>query len=105
MFMARSAVRLLKEARARSGISQAELARRAGITRSVLNTYEHGKREPGGDTLISILAAAGFDIELRPLLDYEENARILHDVLALATRLPFEPKKRLAYPRFADRAG
>ena len=55
--------------------------------------------------MISILAAAGFDIELRPLFDYEENARILHDVLTLARRLPFEPKKRLAYPRFHYRAG
>jgi len=91
---------LIKSARERSALTQAELARRAGITRSVLNAYEHGTREPGADTLISIVAAAGFDIELRPLLDFEENARTLRDVLRLAERLPFEPSKRLMYPRF-----
>src|ERR1041385_4362415 len=91
---------LIKSARERSALTQAELARRAGITRSVLNAYEHGTREPGADTLISIVAAAGFDIELRPLLDFEENARTLRDVLRLPQRLAFQPSKRLMYPPF-----
>jgi len=96
---------LIKKARERSGLSQAELARRAGITRSVLNAYEHGKRQPGADALVAILAAAGFDIDLRPRIDKERNARILADVLELAQRLPYKPKKTLRYPPFPRRAG
>lgn len=96
---------LIVEARRRAGISQAELARRTGLPRSVLNAYEHGNREPGGDTLIKILAAAGFDIRLQPRIDVERNARILEQVLALAEGLPYRPRKTLSYPRFKRRAG
>lgn len=96
---------LIVEARRRAGISQAELARRVGLPRSVLNTYERGKREPGGDTLIKVLAAAGFDIGLQPRIDLERNARILEQVLALAEGLPYRPRKTLPYPPFKRRTG
>ena len=45
-----------------SGLSQAELARRAGLPRSVVNAYVWGHREPGADTLARLAAAGG----LRP---------------------------------------
>ncbi|HVL91260.1 MAG TPA: helix-turn-helix transcriptional regulator [Actinomycetota bacterium] len=96
---------LIIEARRRAGISQAELARRAGLPRSVLNAYEHANREPGADTLIRILAAAGFDVHLQPRIDVERNARILEQVLELAEGLPYRPRKTLAYPRFKRQAG
>ncbi len=43
----------------RSGLTQAELARRAGMPRSVLNVYLHGHREPGADTLARLAAGGG----------------------------------------------
>ena len=57
---------LVEEIRKHSGLSQAELARRAGLPRSVLNVYLHGRREPGADALLRIAAAAGFDLRPTP---------------------------------------
>jgi transcriptional regulator with XRE-family HTH domain len=94
---------LLVEARRRCGLTQAGLARKAGIPRSVLNAYEHGRRQPGADALRRILGAAGFDLGLVPVIDPERNARVLAQVLDLAERLPWRPKQRLTYPRFAGR--
>ena len=97
--------RLILRARRASGLSQAQLARKAGIPRSVLNAYEHGKRQPGADALIAILRAAGFDLDLVRRLDLRRNARILTEVLDLAERLPWRPKRKLRYPPLARRAG
>lgn len=89
---------LLKEARVRAGITQAELARRADVPRSVLNVYERGHREPGTEALASILSAAGFELDLKRVLDLQHNARVLSEVLDLAESLPWRPRKRLRYP-------
>lgn len=59
-----SAADLLKTARARSGFTQAELARRAGTGQGVISAYERGKRQPTLLTLAALIGAAGFDIEL-----------------------------------------
>lgn len=96
-----SAADLLRSTRIRAGLSQAELARRAGLPRSVLCAYEHGRREPGADTLAQVLAAAGFELRAVPALrtpDPERAARILADVLDLAGSLPYRPKPTLDYP-------
>jgi DNA-binding transcriptional regulator YiaG len=42
---------LIGEIRRRSGLRPAELARRAGLPRSVVSAYEHGRRQPGVDAL------------------------------------------------------
>ncbi len=89
-----------------SGLSQAELARRAGLPRSVVNAYLRGHREPGVDTLARLAAAAGLSLELAPRkspLDPERAGRILVQVLELAEALPFRPKAELDYPLLRDR--
>ncbi len=99
---------LMEEIRRRGDLSQAELARRAGIPRSVLNVYLHGKREPGADALLRIAAAAGFDLkptERRPPVDPERAGRILVQVLELAEALPFRPRAEMQFPPLADRLG
>lgn len=101
-----TAARLLVTARQRSGLSQAELARRAGLPRSVLSAYEHGRRDPGAETLARVLAAANFELRAlpaRPLPDADRAAAILADVLDLAEVLPFRPRPTLAFPPFAER--
>lgn len=98
-----TASRLITEARRLTGLSQAELARRAGIPRSVLNAYERGKRQPGSDSLAAVLNAAGLDLRLAPLISYERNARVLSDVLDLAERLPYHPQRKLKYPGLPKR--
>lgn len=94
---------LLLEARRAAGLSQAAVARKAGIPRSVLNAYEKGRRQPGADALASILAAAGFDLRLVRRIDPHRNARILAEVLDLAERLPWRPQRKLRYPPFRSR--
>jgi transcriptional regulator with XRE-family HTH domain len=90
----------------RSGLSQAELARRAGMPRSVVNAYVRGKREPGADALERLAAAGGFDLTLSsrtPPVDAKRASRILVQVLELAEALPFRPRPELRYPRLPDR--
>jgi len=97
---------LAEQIRARSGLSQAELSRRAGLPRSVVNAYLKGSREPGADTLARLAAAGGFELQLgrrRPPVDAERAGRILVQVLELAEALPFRPRPELDYPRLADR--
>jgi len=53
---------LLREARTRAGLSQRELARRAGTAQSVVARVERGQTSPTLDTLARLLAAAGFNI-------------------------------------------
>jgi transcriptional regulator with XRE-family HTH domain len=90
----------------RSGLTQAELARRAGIPRSVLNVYLRGRREPGADALARIAAAGGFDLALaerRPPVDPERAGRILVQVLELAEALPFRPRSEMQFPPLGKR--
>lgn len=96
---------LLVRARTAAGLTQASLARKAGIPRSVLNAYERGNRQPGADALVAVLAAAGFELRLAPRIDRERNARVLAEVLDLAERLPWRPRRTLRFPPFRRRVG
>ncbi|MGC1852616.1 MAG: helix-turn-helix transcriptional regulator [Solirubrobacterales bacterium] len=90
----------------RSGLSQAELARRAGMPRSVVNAYVRGSREPGADALARLATAGGFELTLsprKPPVDVERASRILVQVLELAEALPFRPRPELSYPHLPDR--
>lgn len=99
------AAKLLLRARNAARLTQAALARKAGIPRSVLNAYERGRRQPGADALASILTAAGFELHLAPIIDHERNAIRLAQVLDLAESLPYRPRRKLAYPVFRRRVG
>jgi transcriptional regulator with XRE-family HTH domain len=93
---------LLEQIRSRSGLTQAELARRAGLPRSVINTYLRGHREAGADALFRIAAAGGLDVKLeprRPPVDAKRAGRRLAQVLDLAEALPFRRSKKLRYPK------
>lgn len=99
------AAMLLTRIQDESGLSQAELARRAGLPRSVVNAYLKGSREPGADALARLAAAGGFELRLgrrKPPIDPERAGRILVQVLELAEVLPFRSRAdRL--PSVADR--
>ena len=95
------AQQLIVEMRARSGLTQAQLARRAGMPRSVVNAYERGKREPGTESLARLAESAGLQLELSPSLrsvDRERAARILGEVLDLAESLPARRRQELEFP-------
>lgn len=95
-------VSLINKTLSDSGFTQAELARRAGLPRSVLNAYLRGSRHPSADALARIAAAAGFQLELTPHstpVDPKRAARLLTQVIELAEALPFHRVDRLEYPR------
>ena len=100
-----AAAKFLIETRRRAGLTQAGLARKAGIPRSVLNAYEHGNRQPGADALAAILDAAGFELRVAPRIDTQRNARVLAEVLDLAEKLPYRPRRTLVFPTFSRRLG
>jgi transcriptional regulator with XRE-family HTH domain len=99
-----STVALIDEIQRQSGLSQAELARRAGIQRSVLNAYIRGSREPGADALLRIAAAGGMELRAaprKPPVDSERASHILVQVLELAEALPFRPRAEMQFPPLA----
>jgi transcriptional regulator with XRE-family HTH domain len=100
------APQLIVEIRERSGLTQAQLARRAGVPRSVVNAYERGKREPGTEALAHLAASAGLQLELAPArrsVDRERSARIFSQVLDLAETLPGRRRGELKFPPLGGR--
>lgn len=57
-----AASQLLRDARKRSRLTQAELGRRADVPQSVISAYEAARREPSIDMLARLVSAAGFDL-------------------------------------------
>lgn len=90
----------LREARARSGVSQRQLARRVGTAQSVISRIEGGQASPTWDTLSKLLGAMGFD----PRLDLEVTADAHSHMLDDVTRiLSLTPEMRLVELRNAAR--
>jgi transcriptional regulator with XRE-family HTH domain len=95
------AAELLAEIRAGSGLTQAELARRSGLDRSVLNAYQRGRRQPSVAALSRIAAAGGMELQVgatRGSTGDEFAGRVLAQVLDLAGALPFRRREKLEYP-------
>ena len=55
---------LIREARLRAGLTQTELAQRAGRDRSVVARWEQGVVSPSVETLVELVRACGFDLPL-----------------------------------------
>jgi transcriptional regulator with XRE-family HTH domain len=67
-----AAAGLIHDARIRAGLSQRQLARRAGTSQAVISAYENGKRDPGFAHLLEIVRAAGFALQtqlMHPISD------------------------------------
>jgi transcriptional regulator with XRE-family HTH domain len=59
------AARLIREARRRARITQAELAARLGTKQPVIARWETGGRSPSFDTVQNAIRACGFEMESR----------------------------------------
>ena len=96
----------LRRARARSGLSLRELARRARTSHSTLAAYEAGRVVPSVDTLDRIVRSAGFDavVDLEPRIDDADGGRgrELVEVLELAAAFPARHAAKLPFPRFGS---
>ena len=56
---------LVRTARDRAGLTQQQLAERAGVTQQAISAYETGRQDPRLQTLIGLLAAAGFEMRIQ----------------------------------------
>jgi transcriptional regulator with XRE-family HTH domain len=95
------AASLLWQARERAGLSQRELARRAGTAQSVVSRIETGKTEPSVATLEALLAAAGFRLVARLEPVAVVDTHMLDDVARI---LKLTPEKRLKEVRNVARS-
>ena len=91
---------LLSRARAAAGLTQRELARRARTSQSVIARIERGQVSPSLDTLVRLLAAAGFElrIELEPT-----SAALTHMLDDVQRILALTPEQRLLELRNVSR--
>jgi predicted nucleotidyltransferase/DNA-binding XRE family transcriptional regulator len=74
----RTASKVIREARHRSGLSQAELARRSGVSQPVISVYENGHRDPSLSMLQKLVHAAGSELVIE-LASAPVNTRGLPD--------------------------
>jgi transcriptional regulator with XRE-family HTH domain len=80
---------ILREARLRAGLSQAELARRAGKPTSVIGRWERDEVRPSLETLREVVRACGLDLTIRLApSDREQDSGI-------ASSLALTPSERL----------
>lgn len=88
---------LIRAVRRRGGLTQHELATRAGTSQPVISAYERGHRDPTYRTLRRIVEAGGERVvldattavpDLPPPTDEREHARRLLEVLSLADAIP-----------------
>jgi transcriptional regulator with XRE-family HTH domain len=95
------AAELIDKITRRSGLKHSELARRAGIDRSVLSAYARGRRQPSVAALARIARGAGLQLDLTSAEDeqsLERQAKVLEMVLDLACSMPFKGRGELEYP-------
>lgn len=80
--------RLLRNARAQSGLTQRALARRAGTAQSVVARIERRQTSPSCDTLARLLNAAGFEPRTELLPRPVVNSHMLEDVSRILNLTP-----------------
>jgi transcriptional regulator with XRE-family HTH domain len=64
---------LLERVRGHAGLTQEELARRAGTSRPTLSAYEHGRKSPTVATFARLLAEAGWELAAEPQVSFTEH--------------------------------
>lgn len=78
-----SAWALLREARARAGLSQRELAARALIAQSEIARIENGRQDPSYTRLERLIRAAGFDLKVELVPHDDHDDQLIRAMLAL----------------------
>ncbi|WP_375478704.1 helix-turn-helix domain-containing protein [uncultured Jatrophihabitans sp.] len=82
---------LLARVRRGSGLSQDELARRAGTSRTAVSAYEHGRKSPALETVDRLVSAAGYELDARPRVEFVRVAGARGRAVFVPTALPRLP--------------
>ena len=92
MELALKAGHILQEARSLAGLSQRDLARRAGTSQSEISRIEQGRISPTLATLEKLLHAAGYDGHLTLVPLTVRDSHMLEDITRI---LALTPEDRL----------
>jgi transcriptional regulator with XRE-family HTH domain len=79
----------VREARRRAGLSQADLAGRAGTTQSAIARVESGRTSPSLEYLTRLVRACGFDLQARLVPRDDQDLTVARGNLRLS------PEERL----------
>ncbi len=79
---------LVREARRRKGLTQAQLAQLAGTTQSAIARLESGRTSPSFDDVLRLLRLMGMDLDLM-LVERDDS-----DWLEAQPLLPLSPQER-----------
>ena len=95
------AATILRRAREQAGLTQRELAKRAGTSQAAIAAVERGHKQPTVATLTRWLTAtgAGLTLETAEAVRLRRRGEDLVQVLRLAQALPFRRKTDLRFPR------
>lgn len=91
---------ILRDARLHAGLTQRELARRAGTSQSVIARIERGHSDPSTATLARLVTAAGFDLRAQLVPIAVSDTHMLDDVPRI---LSLTPEERLLEVRNMSR--
>src|SRR5246127_836791 len=83
-----NAAELLEQVRASSGLTQEELARRAGTSRPTLSAYEHGRKSPTVATFARLLSRAGWELAALPQVSFTQQSSARGRPTWVPDRLP-----------------
>ena len=82
---------LLERVRRAAGLTQDELAQRAGTSRTAVSAYEHGRKSPTLATVTRLLAESGFELDVVPWIEFVEHSVGRGRVVRVPTSLPRLP--------------
>lgn len=91
---------VIRRLRERAGLTQAELAERAGTSQPTVAAYESGRKSPSLQTLQRLADSAGLNLDVRfhpPLTRVDRRSIHLHG--AIARRLAQDPEEILPKAR------
>lgn len=74
---------LIREARLRAGLTQAELARRLGKAQSEIGRWERGEVAPSLETVRGVIGACGLDLHVQLTDADDSNLSLIDQMLAM----------------------
>lgn len=82
---------LLERIRRAAGLSQDELAHRAGTSRTAVSAYEHGRKSPSLATVDRLVASAGYELDAHPQITFTRAADGRGREIVVPSQLPQLP--------------